>query len=392
MKNLALFLLVLFCSLPGFAQRSDRHMRELLPIIDYMRSAPAWVGGHLILNNNHIAFEDARTKLTVLKGKSIHYSLREDEVSLRIDGSISLSYLGFPIRVKSVQWSKEKGFKTDSLISFDITGLTRSKISQEVAETLEKELGAKMILANQQLYRVRKMQKIGTTLEIIENILDIFSSGSSSPMPTYKGEAAVLFFPKEDKAFSLQNMRIGIHKGDVLRFGFNFNGNESGVYPFRFTTQTNQGININQGKNFKQNARMVLKELVMDRKGAELEMHLGASETLGTILTLAEEIARRTGRPVQRCQQCWELAELPPMRLAVEGLFRAALIDQLEDYEDVLMSLRVNPAHLAQFKRVEGCKIRGAEDTRQCRLKVDGDAKIKACIGKAMQRMNSCLK
>ncbi len=391
MKKPILILLALAFSLASFAQR-ERDMRELLPIIDYMRSAPAWVGGHLILNANHVAFEDARTKLTVLKGKRIDYSLKEDEVILKLDGSISLRYLGFPIRVKSVEWSKRSGFKTDSIISFDITGLSRSTISKEVAETLEKELGSKMILANQQLYRIRKMKKIGTSLEIIENILDIFASVGGNPMPTYKGEAAVLFFPKENKAFGLHGMRLGIHKGDVLRFGFYFNGNRNGVFPYKFTTQTNRGIDINQGKNFKQNARMVLKDLVMDKTGAVVDLHLGASETIGAILTVAEEIARRSGRPVQRCQQCWELAELPPMRLAIEGMFRTALMQQVEEYDDVLIDLRVNPRDLAQFKRIENCKIRSAEETRQCRLKVDGDAKIKACINRAVVRMNSCLK
>lgn len=391
MKKSIFILLTLTFSLLSFAQR-NRDMQELLPIIDYMRSAPAWVGGHLILNANHVAFEDARTKLTVLNGKPISYSLKEDEVILRLDGSIKLSYLGFPIRVKSVEWTKKKGFKTDSIISFDITGLSRSAISREVAETLEKELGSKMILANQQLYRIRKMQKIGTSLEIIENILDIFASVGGGPMPTYKGEAAVLFYPKEDKAFSLHGMRLGIHDGDVLRFGFFFNGNRNGVYPHRFTTQTNRGIDINQGKKFKQNARMVLKNLSMDRNGAQVDLHLGASETIGAILTVAEEIARRSGRPVQRCYQCWDLAELPPMRLAVEGLFRTALMEQVEEYEDVLRDLRVNPGHLAQFKRIENCKIQGANDTRQCRLKENGDAKIRACIERANKKLNSCLK
>lgn len=391
MKKSILILLTLSFSLMSFAQR-DRDMRELQPIIDYMRSAPAWVGGHLILNANHVAFEDARTKLTVLKGKRIDYSIKEDEVLLQLDGTLSLRYLGFPIRVKSVQWSKKTGFKTDSIISFDITGLSRSAISKEVAETLEKELGPKMILANQQLYRIRKMKKIGTSLEIIENILDIFASVGGNPMPTYKGEAAVLFFPKEDKAFSLREMRLGIHKGDVLRFGFFFNGNRAGVFPHKFTAQTNRGIDINQGKKFKQNARMVLKDLSMDRHGAEVGLHLGASETIGAILTIAEEIARRSGRPVQSCQKCWELAELPPMRLAVEGLFRTALMEQVEEYDDVLTSLRVQPRHLAEFKRIENCKIRSANETRQCRLKENGDTKIKACIDRAVKKLSSCLK
>lgn len=391
MRKTFFAIFALSLSLMSFAQR-NRDMRELLPIIDYMRGAPAWVGGHLILNANHVAFEDSRTKLTVLKGKRINYSLKEDVVMLRLDGSVSLRYLGFPIRVKSVEWSKTKGFKTDSIISFDITGLSRSAVSREVSETLEKELGAKMILANRELYRIRKMEKIGTSLEIIENILDIFASVGGNPMPTYKGEAAVLFYPDKDKAFNLHGMRLGIHKGDTLRFGFDFNGNNSGVFPYRFTTQTNRGIDINPGTTFKQNARMVLNRLEMDRTGAQVDLHLGASETIGAILTIAEEIARQTGRPVQRCHQCWELAQLPPMRLAIEGQFRTALMDQIEEFEDVLMTLNINPTHLAQFKRIEKCKIRGAEETRQCRLKENGDARIQSCIQKAVVRMNSCLK
>lgn len=376
----------------SFTSLGQTGPKELIPVIDYMRTTPAWIGGNVSFNGDYEIYSTATTKLRLLKNKSIRFHIKENEIIVYPEGAFRLRYLGLAIQVKEVRWNLKTGFKSVATLPIDITGLSRNYVSSEVASDLEKALGEQMKLANAQLYRVRRMKEFGTTIDIVKQIIRIFSDGSGSPLPTYHGEAALLFYPNENKVFGLYGMRVGVKKSDTFRMGFRFNGNSNGVYPYELSVGSSKGIDVNHGKTFKQNARISFNYLEMDKDGARIEMHLGASETIGAILTVAEEIAFRTGKPVQRCHQCYELIHLPPMRLMVEGQFRTALLQQVNDYTSVLLGLNISASHLNSFKKKERCRVNAAEETRQCRLKINGNDKIQACINKAEQRMNACLK
>lgn len=389
MLKTILSLLTLLFSLSSSAQGDPR---ELIPVIDYMRTTPAWIDGHVAFKGNYKIFEDGTIKLILLKGKTIRFSLKENSLTIYPQDAFSLKYLGFTVKVKEVSWNLKQGFNTKSELPLDITGLSKDYVSRNVAESLERALGEKMKLANMQLYRLRRMKEFGTSISVVKQIVRVFATGNGPPMPTYYGEAGLTFYPDENKAFGLYGMRVGAKKHDSFRIGFRFNGNERGVYPYSFNSSSSKGIDINHGNKFKQNARIVFSYMEMDKDGTRIEMHLGAAETIGAILTLAEEIARATGKPVQRCHQCYELAHLPPVRLAVEGLFRASIMRQVQAYTPLLHNMNVHPRLITSWKAKESCRISAAESTRQCRLKENGNANIRNCIQKVEQKMNSCLK
>ena len=366
---------------------------QLKPIMDYLRTAPAWIDGYVAFKGNVKLYEGSSTVLTLMKNKSIRFSLQENQIYIYPQGSFLLKYMGLKINVSEVSWDIHKGFRAKAVAAADITGLSSSYISRNVSEALAGILSERMKKANTQLYRIRRMPEFGTTILIVREILKIFSTGGSGPgLPAYTGEAGLTFNPDSNKAFNLYGMRVGVKKHDSFRVGFRFNGNTSGIYPYTFNMQTARGLDINKGTHFKQNARLILNSMEADSNGAFLDMHLGVSESIGTFIAIGEEIARATGNPVSRCEQCYELAKLSPMKLMIEGWFRAATLDLVKDYTSIILGLNVNPRHLSSFKRKEGCRITAHGKIRECRLKENSYEDSKICIAHAQLQLNQCLK
>lgn len=390
MKNILLIAMLLTLTAQASAQS------QLKPIMDYLRTAPAWIDGFVAFKGNVKLYEGSSTVLTLLKNKNIQFSLQENQIYIRPQGSFSLRYMGFKINVSEVSWDIHKGFRAKAVAAADITGLSEAYISRNVSEALGEILSERMKKANTQLYRIRRMPEFGTTVLIVKEILKIFSTtgsgGSGIALPAYAGEAGLTFNPENNKAFNLYGMRVGVKKHDSFRVGFRFNGNTSGIYPYSFNMLTTKGLDINKGTEFKQNARLILNSLEADAQGAYLDMHLGVSESIGTAIAIGEEIARATGNPVARCDQCYELAKLAPMKLMIEGWFRAATLDLVKDYTSIILALNVNPKHLNSFKRKEGCRVTASTRTRECRLKENSYEASKTCIAHAQLQLNQCLK
>lgn len=386
MKNPLKFVLLLLITTSSWAEA------PLKPVMDYLRTTPAWIDGHVSFKGNVRLLEDGSSKLDLNKDQSIRFTLKENQIYLYPQSAMTLRHLGFKINVSEVSWDQHRGFRAKAILPVDITGLSTAYVSRNVSEALEEILGERMRQANMQLYRIRRMPQFGTTILIVREIIKIFSAGNGPGLPPYQGEAGISFYPEADKAFGLFGMRVGVKQHDSFRAGFRFYGSKKGIYPITFSVNSAKGVDINYGSKFKQNARIVLSTMDMDGNGAQLGMHLGASETIATILTAAEEIARASGKPVKRCVECYELAQLSSVRLMVEGHFRTATLRQVESYSSIIKGLNVSPLLLDSFKQKESCRVAGAKCSQQCRLKESGYNNIKSCIQKCEQTVLSCMR
>lgn len=395
MKNLISFFLLFLVSLPTWSQPQDNS--ALKPVVEYLRTAPAWINGTIAFNGPYNLHKEGSTHVDILKGKSIFFDVQENYITLYPQAALHVEYRGVDVVIENITWTLKGGFKIKASVPADVTGLTTSLVSRKVSSILEELLSARMKRANKQLYRIRAMEEVGTTVIVVKEIIRIFNRDDSpkeekQDLPSYRGEAGLNINPPNNQAFLLGPIRVELRQGDVFRMGFNFNGDETGIYPYSLNVTSDEGLQLNTGKEFKAAARIVLQKIDADKNGARIQIKLGATEVIELIATAAEEIAWRTGNTNFRCVNCYQIAEMPAFRLFAEGIFRQGLLKQAELYTPLMKTLNVDPAHIASFKKKETCRIQGGSCARNCRLKLDDDKKIEACIEKCTVKMNACLK
>jgi hypothetical protein len=391
MKKLTTTLFIALLSFSAWSQSA------LKPVVEYLRTAPAYIDGRVAFNGPYSIYDDGTTSVNIVKGKDIFFDVQENNIILYPGKAFKVEYRGLDVEVQEASWNINTGFKVKAIAPADPTGWSNGFVSKKVRETLSDVLSDRMRRANQQLYRLRGMKQVGTTVVIVKEIIRIFNRTDSkgvrsNDLPTYHGEAGLTILPSNNQAFLLGNIRVSLRSRDNFRVGFYYNGDTAGIYPRALDVTSSLGMNLNSGKEYKQNMRIVLQSLEADAQGARMKIKLGASETIQILMTAAEEISWRTGHPVQHCEKCFELAEMPALRLLAEGYFREGLLKQVEYYTPVLKMLNVNPGNIASFKRKETCRVQASHCAHDCRVKIDDDRAMDVCINKCTNVMNSCLK
>lgn len=387
MLNSALaFILFLLFSLPVKANR------ELEPFINFLRSTPAFMNGEVRFTADSVLYEEGWTTVKILKNQKIDYSFQEDWLQVRPLNAFFVKYGGMKVKIKSVTWTP-KGVVTESELPADFTGLSRGKVSREVAATLEEIFGPQLKRANELLKRVRRQQTLGQIFDIAKAVVHVFTRSSSTAgvsLPNYRGELGLNFLPPKDRAFNLYGMRVGIRSHDHYRASFRFTGDNNGIYPYSGALDSRRGTDINQGKEFKIMSRLILETVTFDSRGIGLKLNLGASEVLGGIFSAAEELARRRGEDAS-CPRCHETASFPALRIKIEGWVRTAIMAQVDALWSFLPGFNISPKILASFKRSEGCRTKNLSCLTKCSGSSNNEDDVRACKQRCDTTLRSCL-
>jgi hypothetical protein len=370
----------------GFTLSTASWAEPLTPVINFLRSTPAFFDGSVAFKSSAKVFEEGWTTVKINANQSIGFKFKENMIEVYPGEALDIRSYYLKVKVKYVRWHPTRGFYADAELPLDITGLSRSSMSATVAQDLEEIFGEKMKRANNILRRVRSLQNIGASMEIVDAIVSIFKEeGSGIVLPKYYGETGLNFTPSA-KALQLYGMRVGIKAGDNVRTGFSFNGDEVGIYPHSLSVTSSRGIDINEGATFRQNMRIVFNEIRMDSKGTSIAIDLGATETIAGILSAIEIVAAASGRPMRHCHECYELATLPPIRLMVESKVRSAILAQIDALWPSLQLMHVTPAIFRSFKKNEACKLSGITCSQECSRGSNSQTCKKGCESK----MNQC--
>lgn len=382
MRILPRLLIVLSLALTFTAQAAP-----LTTVIDFLRSTPAFFDGTVAFKTSATVFEEGWTKVKINANQSISFRFKENSLEVHPGDAFDVRCYYLKVKVKYVRWHPVRGFYADAELPIDITGLSRSSVSATVAQDLEEIFGEKLKRANQLLQRVRSLRNIGASMEIVDAIVDIFKEeGSGVVLPKYYGETGLNFTPTA-KALQLYGMRVGIKSNDNVRAGFSFNGDALGIYPYSMTVRSSRGIDINEGPTYRQDMRIVFKEIRMDAEGTSIAIDLGATETIAGILTTIEVLAAASGRPMARCHECYELATLPPIRLMIESKIRTAILSQIDAVWPNLRLMNVSPAVYRGFKKNEACKLTGISCSQEC---TRSGRNTQACKNTCESKMDQC--
>ena len=369
----------------GLTLSTASRAEPLTTVINFLRSTPAFFDGSVAFKSNAKVFEEGWTKVQINANQAIGFNFKENMIEVYPGNAFDVRCYYLKVKVKYVRWHPTRGFYADAEIPLDITGLSRSSVSATVAQDLEEIFGEKLKRANALLRRVRSMQNIGASMEIVDAIVSIFKEdGSGIVLPKYYGETGLNFTPSA-KALQLYGMRVGVKAGDSVRAGFSFNGDELGIYPYSLSVTSSKGIDINEGTTFRQNMRIVFNEIRMDSKGTSIALNLGATETISGILSAVELLAAASGRPIGHCHECYELATLPPIRLMVESKVRSAILAQIDAIWPTLQQMRVTPAIYRGFKKNEACKLTGISCSQECSRGNNSQSCKKSCESKMDQ-------
>lgn len=373
--------------------KASAAVNELEPFINFLRSTPAFMNGEVSFKADSVLYEEGWTIVKMLKNQNIEFTFSEDYLEVRPLNAFYVKYGGMRVYIKSVTWTPS-GMKTVSELPADITGLSRGKVSREVADVLEGIFGRQLHRANALLKRVRRQQTLGQIFDIAKSVVYVFTRSDSTggvSLPDYRGELGLNFLPKTKKAFNLYGMRVGLREHDHYRASFRFAGNNRGIYPYSAELVSRLGSDINQGKEYKAMKRLVLETVSLNSSGISLKLHLGASEVIGGILSGLEELARRRGENVS-CNRCEEMSSFPAVRILVEGYVRKAIMDQIDALWPYLPGFNISPRILGAFKRHEGCRTKNLSCLQKCSGSSNNEDDVKACKTTCDRTMLACLK
>lgn len=378
MKRITLLFFTIFFSLSVRAQ-------ELEPFINFLRSAPAFMNGDVSFNADSVLYQEGWSIVKIVKNKQIDFSFKENWLEVRPGEAFYVKYAGFRVKIESVRWTPGRGTETESTLPADFTGLSRKKVSAEVARTIENLFGEKLKRANNVLLSLRSEKSIGGLQKKAFSIVSIFSTGDNTVViPTYRGEIGINLLPARDQAFNMYGMRVGIKEHDHYRSSIGFNGNTKGIYPHRLSFTSRQGVDINKGKEFKILARLVMTNVTLDASGMDLKMRLGASEITSAAMW-ALEMAARTQNPGASCKTCAQNAELPVFRMIVEKELRKAAMTQIKALVPQIQKMNVSSGVIGSFLVKETCR----QNAIVCLQKAsDDEREAKTCH----QTLRQCLR
>ena len=367
---------------------------DLLPFINFLRTAPAFISGTVYFNADSVLFDDGWTQVKLLANKPIEFTFSENYLEVRAEDAFYIKSYKLRVYVSSVKWTPSSGVTSKSKAPADITGLSSGFVSGKVNEALAKLFEAKLVRANNLLKRIRVQPSFGSIFEIAKAIVKIFTSASDTggiSLPKYRGEIGLNLMPKKEQAFNLYGMRVGIHELDFYNTSFEFTGDNNGIYPHAVKLTSRDGVDINYGKEYKIAARLILKNVRLDSRGTEIEMHLGASQLMQGVLSAIEQAARLR-EPGVKCPKCQEAASFPAIRLKIEKQVREAIVSQVDDLWPMIRTLNINPQVYTLFKKREACRVTSLTCMQQCNSRSNSDHDQMICKSECTSTLNACMK
>lgn len=362
----------------------------VVKLLDYFRETPAWIDGKIRFKQSQELKKSP--KVALLEERDLHFSFGEDFLNLHPAHALKVKWGLFNITVNSISWSPKHGFRASTDLPVDFFGYGKDYANKKIAEELEKLYGAKMKAASLKLAELRKAKKLTESAEVVKAIGSVFATGktSSTPLPDFSGEIGLTFQPNREEALMLGNTRIGIKAGDRIRAAVEFNVDKNGFHPQAASLSSQRGIDINEGSEFKMNKRIVFNHLSINDSGTNLNMHLGASETIVGIIALAQLVTQSAGLPPSGgCVSCEELIMLDPFRIPIEIKIREELKELVAIHRTELLRTGVTETTLNNFLAQETCQLNGLICARECQLKTDKGSRD-SCLRSCQDKLRLC--
>jgi hypothetical protein len=275
------------------------------------------------------------------------------------------------------------------------------RTKRELEQTLERQYGAKMRQALPLVRQFRQSKDLNEAQQIASTLGNIFTP-PGGPTIEFGGRIGLKFtqpkpnpVPKQngrpltDHPIQLGDFRVGFEHNDRIEASVSFYSSRHGVKLKKLQLRSEKGININKGREFASNARLVLQSLSVSADGTETEFHLGASETILGLAALIELLGGTQGAaPSGYCHMC-SFAELPAFTSSVELEMRRGILELVKRHRTRLIRAGVSRDVIRQFIAKETCVIGGLECQQLCNRWV-GQQK-KTCVARCRNTYKTCI-
>ena len=378
---------------------------SLSPLTNHLRRLPAAITGEIYLPRELEIKNDSSARLKIKPNRNMYFQVTESGFNVNLANSFDfcVKIVGFckQVDIQSIQWSPQTGFRASIKVpNFDIADMIHDRTKRQLEAALEAEYGAKMRAALPVVRRFRQSKDLNEANQIAQAIGGIFAGG---PSVEFGGRIGLRFTqptpnpiprdssgrPLRDVPIQLGDYRIGLRHNDNIEANISFYKGRRGLRLERFQLQSDRGININQGREFAANARIVVREMNLSADGTESSITLGASETIVGLAALIEVVRQSGGAPPSTtCHMC-TFAELPNFNNQVDMQLRESILNLVRQRRSDLVRAGVSNDTIRQFVANEICATRGLRCQQPCyRL---SSAQKQACISRCRSSHNSCV-
>lgn len=378
---------------------------SLSPLTNHLRRLPAAITGEIYLPRELEIKNDSSARLKIKPNSNMYFQVTETGFNVNLANSFDfcVKIVGFckKVDIRSIQWSPQTGFRASiNVPNFDIADMIHDRTKRQLEAALEAEYGAKMRAALPVVRRFRQSKDLNEANSIAQALGGIFAGG---PSVEFGGRIGLRFSqptpnpiprdsrgrPLRDVPIQLGDYRIGLRHNDSIEANISFYKGRRGLRLERFQLQSDRGININQGREFAANARIVVREMNLSADGTQSSITLGASETIVGLAALIEVVRQSGGAPPSTtCHMC-TFAELPNFTNQVDMQLRESILNLVRQRRSDLVRAGVSNDTIRQFVANEICATRGLRCQQPCYRLLS--AQKQACISRCRTAHNSCV-
>ncbi len=380
---------------------------SLSPLTNHLRRLPAVITGEVYFPKAFEVKNDSSARLKIKPNQNMYFQVAENGFNVNLGESFDfcVKIVGFckQVNIQSVTWSPERGFQTRIRVpNFDVMDVIHDKTKKQLEAALEAEYGAKMRAALPVVRRFRQSKDLNQANQIAQAIGNIFIPPNGPPIE-FGGRIGLRFTQPtpnplvkdsngttlRDVPIQLGDYRIGLKHNDNIEVNVGFYKSRRGLKLEQFQLRSDKGININQGRNFAANARIVVREMSLSADGVRSSITLGASETILGLAALIEVVRRSGGAPPSAsCHMC-NFAELPNFTNQVDMQLRESILNLVRQRRSDLVRAGVSNDTIRQFVANEICATRGLRCQQPCYRQIG--AQKRSCISACERSYNSCL-
>jgi hypothetical protein len=380
---------------------------SLSPLTNHLRRLPAVITGEVYFAREFEVKNDSTARLKIKPNNNMYFQVTENGFNVNLAESFDfcVKIVGFckKVNIRSVTWSPEGGFNASiNVPNFDIADMIHNRTKRQLEAALEAEYGAKMRAALPVVRRFRQSKDLNQVNQIAQAIGNIFIP-PNGPSIEFGGRIGLRFtqptpnpIPKDSRGRPLRDVpiqlgdyRIGLQHNDSVEANVSFYKSRRGLRLERFQLRSNRGININQGREFAANARIVIDEMNLSADGTQSSIRLGASETILGLAALIEVVRQSGGAPPSTtCHMC-TFAELPNFTNQVDMQLRESILNLVRQRRSDLVRAGVSNDTIRQFVANEICATRGLRCQQPCYRLLS--AQKQACISRCRTAHNSCV-
>lgn len=318
------------------------------PLIDYLRETPASIGGSIALDQDFDLYSGKKGILSVgmkiNSKKPIQYSFSEDYLSINSYEGMSLTIAGFSFNVKSIYYNGKSGkFKVKTSTPLDIGA---ASLNSQIEEVLNEQYRPKMMKAFEELKTLRSKQSLRDVNEVIGSISRIFSTSSSTPLPTIRGSASLIFRPSVKKNLRIDTWKAQIEGGDYLSLGMDFTKTPQNLKVNGLSFSSQQGIRISGKTDFPEINSMLFKSMEANGRGISFNYDLGAEEVVTGFKILIGTIQAVSGSPHNLLKEC-NPVRLEGIRRMIDQNLRREIAEMIRIHRRSLLNAGASPQLLA---------------------------------------------